>query len=189
MRIEERGDDAPGPAGGAAPPPSASARREPGKPVALADFVGFLQRNGMLPIALRYTHEQQERLQKCAFIAQVAFGLGLGYNYHLHAYGTFSTILAIDFSEIARGEAPAGAARVPPSFDAKGFVSLVSGRAIDWLSVASAVIHETHYPHVRGSHRSRMARVTAPYGRLLVWRVTAALAKSMPGYRRVLPLW
>lgn len=118
--------------------------------VGLGAFVRLLQGHNVLPARLECRFGQYERLQECAFVAQEGFGLDLGYTYCLHAYGTFSTSLAIDFSGIARKGMPAGGTPVPASFDAERLISLVSGRSIEWLAVASAVVHEERFPHASG---------------------------------------
>ena len=110
--------------------------------VRLETFVGFLQEHGILPQATRFSFEQQARLQKCAFIAQIGFGLDLGYDYHMHEYGTFSSFLGADFVRIIRKKAVMSGAYIPLSFKAKRFLETVSGRKIDWLCVATVAIHE-----------------------------------------------
>jgi len=149
-------------------------------PVRLETFVGFLQDHGILPASPEYSFDQQERLQKCAFIAQAMFHLNLGYRYYLHAYGTFSTTLAIDFSRIVKKRTPTSGLYIPDAFQAKKFVPLVSGRSLDWLAAASAVLYEGRSPHTSGSSLSRLFRVTGAYNKLLVYRVAGALAKSGP---------
>lgn len=149
-------------------------------PARLETFVGFLQDHGILPASLEYSFDQQERLQKCAFIAQTMFRLNLGYKYYLHAYGTFSMPLAMDFSRIVKKRTPTSGIFIPGAFQAKKFVSLVSDRDPDWLAAASAVLYETRSPHTSGSNLSRLFRVTGAYNKLLVYRVIAALNKSAP---------
>lgn len=149
-------------------------------PVALEAFVGLLQGHKVLPQALGYVFDQHERVQNCAFIAQRMFGLNLGYEYHHHAYGTFSPRLAIDFSEIAREGRPTDGTFIPPAFDTKRFVSLVSGRSIAWLSAASAVLHETRPPKGRGPALLRALGVARTHNRLLVYGAIRALARCAP---------
>ncbi len=148
-------------------------------PVRLEAFVGFLQDHGILPPALGRSFDQQERLQKCAFIAQTMFRLNLGYRYHLHAYGTFSPLLAIDFSEIAREGRTADGALIPAAFDAKRFVSLVSGRSAEWLAAASAVLHGARSPRP-GPALLRALRVAGAHNRLLAYRAARALDRFAP---------
>lgn len=149
-------------------------------PVKLEAFVGFLQDHGILPASLRYSFDQHERLQKCAYIAQTMFRLNLGYRYHLHAHGAFSPPLAIDFSEIVREGRATDGTFIPEPFDAKRFVSLVSGRTIEWLSAASAVVHETRPTGRHGPALLRALGMARTHNRLLVYRVTRALAKLSP---------
>lgn len=130
----------------------------------LAFFAGFLRYCGVLPKEQAYTLEEQEILHKCAFIAR-AFGLDLGYEWHLHEYGTSSSFLAadhvelvdgkmqVDFGEIVALEAVPGYLELAEDmrdgmpllsapFEADRFISLVLGRDRAWLSVASAIVHE-----------------------------------------------
>ncbi|MDD9809054.1 MAG: hypothetical protein OXU25_04360 [Thaumarchaeota archaeon] len=166
----------------------------------LALFVGFLRHCGVLPKEQDYS-EDQERLQKCAFIAQRAFGLDLAYEWRLHTYGAFSSFLAADYAELAvKGlqadfgeiaaldEVPgyrelAGSQDVMPfpttRFEAGRFVSLVSGRPIEWLRLASAVVHEKgSFPD--GLLLERVSGILADYDRGLGRQVMRDLEASRP---------
>lgn len=156
-------------------------------PVRLETFVGFLQDHGILPASLAYSFEQQERLQKCAFIAQEMFRLNLGYEYHLHAYGTFSPSLAIDFSEIAREGRPTDGTFIPTPFDAKKFISLVSNRTVEWLSAASAILHESRSHKAPGPALLRALGVAGAHNRLLAYRAARALARCAPTVPNLYP--
>lgn len=130
----------------------------------LALFMGLLRYCGVLPKEQEYTLVEQEVLHKCAFIAR-AFGLDLGYEWHLHEYGTFSSFLAADHVELIEGrmqvdigaivdlaaapgfpklaeDAQDGAPLLSADFEIGRFISLVSGRDIEWLSVASTIVYE-----------------------------------------------
>lgn len=134
--------------------------------VGLEAFAGLLQAHGVLSGRLSYA-AHEGTLQKCAFIAQEGFGLNLGYEYHLHAYGTFSSLIAADFARLARGVARAGASPMPPGFREKEFLSLVSGKGLDWLCVASIVVHERGLCGP-GALRRHVERMSASHNRGLV---------------------
>ena len=166
----------------------------------LALFVGFLRHCGVLPKEQEYTLAEQETLQKCAFIAR-DFGLDLGYEWHLHEYGTFSSFLAADHVELVEGDMRidfgelvalesvpgylelAGSQDAMPvlaaAFEADRFVPLVRGRGRAWLSVASTTVHE------RGSCPdaalpARVARINADCDEKTARRVMEDIASSRP---------
>lgn len=138
--------------------------------VKLEAFVGFLQDHGILPHALRFSFDQQARLQKCAFIAQVGFGLDLGYDYHVHEYGAFSSFVGADFVQIVRRGAATRGAPMPAPFQAKRFVEAVAGREIGWLCVATVAIHEMRSCG-KAALQSRVEATAVHYGRRLIRRV------------------
>jgi len=139
----------------------------PGSPrVGLEAFAGFLQDRGVLPERLEYA-ACEGILQKCAYIAQAGFGLNLGYRYHLHAYGTFAPFVAADFSRLAKRTPRAAAAPMPPQFREKEFLAIVAGRGIDWLCVASIVIHERGL-YGNADLRRHVERISASHNRGLV---------------------
>lgn len=138
----------------------------PAPRVGLEAFAAFLQAHGILSEKLDYSADEAH-LQKCAYIAQEGFGLNLGYDYHIHAYGTFSSFIAADFAELTNGTARAGGNPMPPQFRAKEFLALVSKRDIDWLCVASSVVHERGSCEP-GALRARVERMSASHNRRLV---------------------
>lgn len=147
--------------------------------VMLETFVGFLQDHGILPNAPRFSFDQQARLQKCAFIAQRGFGLDLGYDYHMHEHGAFSSFVGADFVRIVRGGIATDGALMPPSFQAKRFVDAVSGRKIDWLCVATAAIHEMRSCGA-DALQSRVEGIAVHYDRRLIRRVLDDLEAALP---------
>ena len=170
----------------------------------LALFMGLLRYCGVLPKEQEYSLYEQEIVQKCAFIAQRAFGLDLEYEWHLNEYGTYSSFLASDHLELVEGGfqvdfgAFVGLDEVPgyqklmesmpesiavprEQFAAGRFISLVSGKdkGIEWLSVASAIVHE------KGSCPDdelldRVSRINADYGKKLGRRVMDDIVSSRP---------
>lgn len=170
----------------------------------LAMFVGLLRHCGVLPKEQSHSLEEQEKLHKCAFIAR-AFGLDLGYEWHLHEYGAFSSFLAADHVELVDGkmkvdigeivdlmaapelaelvelvEEAQGSVPLPTAgFEVDRFISLVSGKDRAWLSVASAVVHEKgSCPD--DSLPARVARITADCDEKTARRVMADLESSRP---------
>jgi len=167
----------------------------------LALFVGFLRYCDVLPKEQEHSLREVETLHKCAFIAR-AFGLDLGYEWHLHEYGAFSSFLAadhaelvdgkmqVDFGEIVELQAVPGylelveemqddAPRLTVDFEADRFISLVRGRDRAWLSVASSIIHE------RGSCPDDMlpayvARINADCDEKMARRVMVDIESSRP---------
>jgi len=169
----------------------------------LALFMGLLRHCEVLPRGQGYSLEEQETLQKCAFIAR-AFGLEMGYEWYLNEYGTYSPFLAADHLELVEGNmqvdfgALVGLDEVPgyreilekvredgifpaERFEAGRFISLVMGKdkGMEWLSVASTIVHE------RGSCPDdellgRVSRINADYNEGLGRRVMADLERSRP---------
>jgi len=160
----------------------AAAAARPAPRVGLETFAAFLQGHGILSERLDYSADEGY-LQKCAYIAQEGFGLNLGYDYHLHAYGTFSSFIAADFSRLAKSKARAGGPPMPRQFRAEEFLALVSKRGIDWLCVASAVVHERGScgPAALGPHIERMS---ASHNRGLVRGAIDAVGAALGPPRR-----
>ena len=167
----------------------------------LALFVGLLRHCGILPKEQEYSLEEGGTLQKCAFIAR-AFGLDMGYEWYLNEYGTYSPFLDADHVELVDGGLQVdfgvfvGLDEVPgygelmerikddapvqeTQFDAGGFISLVSGKGLKWLSVASTIVHE------RGSCPddelpARVARISADCDEKTARRVMEDIASGRP---------
>lgn len=167
----------------------------------LALFVGLLRYCGVLPKKQEYSLDEQEILQKCAFIAR-AFGLDMGYEWHLNEYGTFSPFLAADHVElvdcgaqvdfgafVGLNEVPGyrelmegieDGAPVPETrFEAGRFILLVSGKSVEWLSLASTMVHERgSCPD--GELLERVSRINADYDKGLARKVMEDLESSRP---------
>ena len=160
----------------------AKAARLPAPLVDLEAFAAFLQAHGILSESLDYSADEGI-LQKCAFIAQEGFGLNLGYDYHIHAYGTFSSFIMADFAAIAKRKARASGSPMPPQFREGEFLALVSKRDIDWLCVASMVVHEraSYGPGELGRHVERMS---ASHNRGLVKGVIGEVDAALGPPRR-----
>ncbi|MDD9808374.1 MAG: hypothetical protein OXU25_00885 [Thaumarchaeota archaeon] len=150
--------------------------------VRLAPFVEFLRANGILPKAQEYSFEQQDILQKCAFIAQEGFGLNLGYSYHLHEYGTFSSSLAVDYHGLVDAGVRPGEAFMQRQFDEGGFVSLVAGKGTRWLSLASTMVHEMGSCE-GDSLLDQVEGICADYDDGLAREALAALESTLPAWR------
>jgi len=149
--------------------------------VRLAAFVGFLRANGVLPKFQEYA-EQEDTLQKCAFIAQEGFGLGLGYEYHLTEYGTFSSFLAADYHGLVEARAHSGGLFMQPQFAKKALVSLVSGKGERWLALASTMVHELGLCE-EGHMLGHAEGICAYYEKRLARRVMADLKSALPPAR------
>ena len=150
--------------------------------VRLAIFAEFLRANGILPKAQEYSFEQQDILQKCAFIAQEGFGLNLGYSYHLHEYGTFSSSLAADYHGLVDAGVRPGEAFMQRQFDEGGFVSLVAGKGTRWLSLASTMVHEMGSCE-GDSLLDQVEDICADYDDGLAREALAALESTLPAWR------
>lgn len=150
--------------------------------VGLEALAGILQGHGVLSESLDYSADEGI-LQKCAFIAQEGFGLNLGYRYHLHAYGTFSSLMAADFARLARRTARARASPMPAQFREKEFLSLVSKKGLDWLCVASIVVHERE-SYGPGALRRHVERMSASHNRGLVGGVMREIDGALGPARR-----
>lgn len=168
----------------------------------LALFVGFLRYCNVLPHAQEYSLEEQEIVQKCAFIAQRAFGLDLNYEWYLNEYGTYSPSLAADHVGLVDGrmqvdfgafvgldeapgyrrlmeEIPARVIVPETRFEAGRLATLVSGKSIRWLSLASTIVHEKgSCPD--GELLDLASRINADYDKRLGRRVMADLESSRP---------
>lgn len=146
--------------------------------VTLAIFAEFLRAHGVLPRVPEYSLAQQDAVQKCAFIAQRAFGLNLDYRYHLHEYGTFSSLLAADYYDLVKSGARSGEAFGPLRPDAKRFLSLVSGKDAKWLRLASTMVHEMgSCPDA--SLLGRVAGISADYDERLARDVLESLRSAL----------
>jgi len=145
--------------------------------VGLEAFAGLLQAHGMLSKSLDYSADEGI-LQKCAFIAQEGFGLNLGYRYHLHPYGTFSPLLAGEFSRLAKRAPRPARGPMPERFREEEFIKLVSGKGMDWLCVASMVVHERAScgPGDLGGHVERMS---AGHNRRLVGEAVREIGAAL----------
>ena len=145
--------------------------------VGLEAFAGLLQSHGMLSESLDYSADEGI-LQKCAFIAQEGFGLNLGYRYHLHPYGTFSPLLAGEFSRLAKRAPRPARGPMPARFREEEFLELVSGKGMDWLCVASMVVHERASCEP-GDLGGRVERVSAAHNRRLVGEAVREIGAAL----------
>ena len=131
----------------------------PPAPAKLGAFVDFLCLNKIFDDVPKYSFDEQGRLQKYAFLAQCAFSLHLGYEYHVNEYGAFSSLLAAHHYILTTQNTHGNASSIPWSFDADRFVSLVLGRNLKWLRLATVIIH-TMQTHEGDSLRDRVCNIT-----------------------------
>jgi len=167
----------------------------------LALLVGLLRCCKVPPKEQGHSLGEAERPHKCAFVAG-AFGLDMGYEWHLHECGAFSSFLAAGHVELVDGKmrvgfgeavglqavpgypefvkgAQDGAPRPAVGFEAGRFVSLVRGKDRAWLSVASAIIRERG-PRPGETLPAHAARISADCGERPARRVMADIAASRP---------
>ena len=143
----------------AAPDIPATVTSPPPTPAKLGAFVDFLYLNKIFDDVPKYLFDEQVWIQKYAFLAQCAFGLHLGYEYHVNEYGAFSSLLAAHHYSLTIQNTHDNASSIPWSFDADRFVSLVLGRNLKWLRLATVIIH-TMQTHEGDSLRDRVCNIT-----------------------------
>ena len=131
----------------------------------LADFVRFLEDKDLMPSDMIRDDDAQfssrYRIQKYAFLAQKC-GLKLPYEYDLYLFGPYSTQLANDCHDLARGRTSHGQAGIMlegDSFDADGFLRATKGKDRMWLEIASTLIDVKPYCTDRNQLLKQVGRI------------------------------
>jgi uncharacterized protein YwgA len=111
-------------------------------------FIKFLENNHLLMFNVLEDNEKsfvnRLKIQKYTYLAKY-YGLDLGYSHSMYKRGPYSPSLAITYYDLAKNPKSyeiEAKKSLPKSFDATDFLSLVKGKDVAWLEIATTILDQ-----------------------------------------------